>query len=393
MNVGFTLIGGKEWMGGYNYLVNLFRVIHRHSSGIITPVLFAGDDIPDDQLAVFRKPAGDIVRSSLLNRNRRFKHLTTSLLLFRDRAIESLYHRHRVEAVFENAMFYGPCFNIPVITWIPDFQHRHLPELFGFFSYWKREMGFRAQIYSNRTIMVSSQSAKEDCETFYPRSRGRTIALPFAVDIRPDPSADSRLELIGKYRLPKDYFFVPNQMYKHKNHSLIIKGMKYLQQMGETAHIVCTGQPWNPHHPDWFNFLKTLTENLRVDGCFHFLGMIPYQDIVGLMQASKAVINPSLFEGWSTTVEEAKSLDVPMILSDIAVHREQADKIALFFDPHSPEGFAKTIQKFLKGNHPGASKYHMQSRNQRLTTFAKGFEKVVYQAISRHRKNTKEKKK
>jgi glycosyltransferase involved in cell wall biosynthesis len=54
-----------------------------------------------------------------------------------------------------------------------------------------------------------------------------------------------------------------------------------------------------------------------------------------LARAAIALINPSLFEGWSTTVEEAKSLGVPMLLSGIALHREQAGTRAQYFDPHS----------------------------------------------------------
>jgi hypothetical protein len=40
-------------------------------------------------------------------------------------------------------------------------------------------------------------------------------------------------------------------------------------------------------------------------------------------------------EGWSTTVEEAKSLEGPLILSDIPVHRVQASTVADVFDPRS----------------------------------------------------------
>jgi glycosyltransferase involved in cell wall biosynthesis len=43
-------------------------------------------------------------------------------------------------------------------------------------------------------------------------------------------------------------------------------------------------------------------------------------------------INPSLFEGWSTTVEEAKALGKFIILSDIKVHREQNPKDAVYFN-------------------------------------------------------------
>ncbi len=42
-----------------------------------------------------------------------------------------------------------------------------------------------------------------------------------------------------------------------------------------------------------------------------------------LLAHAVAVINPSRFEGWSSSVEEAKALGKPLIVSDIPVHREQ----------------------------------------------------------------------
>ena len=61
------------------------------------------------------------------------------------------------------------------------------------------------------------------------------------------------------------------------------------------------------------------------------------------MRSSVAVINPSLVEGWSTSVEEAKSLRVPLVLSNIPVHREQAIRDAIFFDPHSAAAAAAAL--------------------------------------------------
>ena len=58
--------------------------------------------------------------------------------------------------------------------------------------------------------------------------------------------------------------------------------------------------------------------------------MIPKNDVSKLIYKSKAVINPSLFEGWNTSVEEAQNTKKKIILSDIAVHREQAQKFSFF---------------------------------------------------------------
>jgi glycosyltransferase involved in cell wall biosynthesis len=57
------------------------------------------------------------------------------------------------------------------------------------------------------------------------------------------------------------------------------------------------------------------------------------------------MLNPSLFEGWSTTVEEAKSLGVRMVISDLSVHREQLGDDAVFFAPDDPRAIADCLER------------------------------------------------
>ncbi|MGO7565077.1 glycosyltransferase, partial [Rhizobium johnstonii] len=66
-------------------------------------------------------------------------------------------------------------------------------------------------------------------------------------------------------------------------------------------------------------------------------------DLAPLATASMDLLNPSLFEGWSTTVEEALSWGVPLILSDLEVNREQAGEAAVFFDSHDAQALADAL--------------------------------------------------
>jgi glycosyltransferase involved in cell wall biosynthesis len=75
--------------------------------------------------------------------------------------------------------------------------------------------------------------------------------------------------------------------------------------------------------------------------------MVPNEHVYALLQGCAALINPSLSEGWSTTVEEAKSSGTPMILSDLPVHREQAADRAAFFDPKSCDQLADLLRTFV----------------------------------------------
>ena len=382
MRVGFTLIGRQPWLGGYNYLLNLFRVLDKHASDEIEPVLFVGNASSNQDLDGFKKILNNnVIVSHLFDHDYYGLLLVRSLILGKDNGLERVVKSHGVDVMFEAATYYGWRFRVPTIAWIPDFQHRHLPDMFSTAAYWKRELGIRVQILSGRTIMLSSKNAKYDCEKFYPRARGRTFLVPFAVEFPPDVLAKEPSEMREQYQLPTDFIFLPNQFWKHKNHEVVIKAVRILKDRGKNIMVAASGQMEDPRHPQYYDNLQKLARALNLTGHFRFLGMIPYEDLIGLMRASIAVINPSLFEGWSTTVEEAKSLGVPLILSDIPVHHEQAEESSFFFDPTSPVSAANAMEIALDTCKPGPrfqeEEIAASAAVNRSRVFVRDFEEVL----------------
>ena len=83
------------------------------------------------------------------------------------------------------------------------------------------------------------------------------------------------------------------------------------------------------------------------------LGLVSRERLVSLMRRALAVIQPSLFEGWSTVVEDARALGRPCLLSDLPVHREQNPPGARFFPPESAEALAGLIAELWEHGTPG----------------------------------------
>jgi hypothetical protein len=93
------------------------------------------------------------------------------------------------------------------------------------------------------------------------------------------------------------------------------------------------------------------------------------------MKNSLAIIQPSLFEGWSTVVEDAKALNKWILLSDIAVHREQIKENVDFFNPKKPIELALIMQSQLeKPNIPQYVDYKINNK-----AFGKGFYNMLVQ--------------
>jgi glycosyltransferase involved in cell wall biosynthesis len=229
------------------------------------------------------------------------------------------FRTRRVDAVFEAGEYFGARFPYPILTWVADFQSHHLPDMFGRAARWRTYLGRHLQLLGPRTILLSSEDAKRDCARFYPASAGRTVVVPFAVLPRARPLPDP--ELPARYGLPRRFFYLPNQFWKHKNHRLVIEALPRALNARPDLVVAASGSAVEHRH----------------------LGRIPSDDVVALMELSVALVNPSLFEGWSTTVEEAKSLGVPMVLSALRVHEEQAGTEARYFDPHSAESAAEAF--------------------------------------------------
>ena len=88
MRVAFTLIGGKDWTGGYNYLLNLLHVLGQHQRDRLTPVLFVGEACTEGDIASFAAiPGVELVRTPLLNASRRTVSLIQAMLLGQDASV------------------------------------------------------------------------------------------------------------------------------------------------------------------------------------------------------------------------------------------------------------------------------------------------------------------
>lgn len=385
IRVAFAPPDPKRWTGGYQYYLNLFRVLRRYGRGKVHPVVFAALEASAEVLAPLIEDPTDLVRDKLFSVGQGRGRLIDALVTGRDRRAEALYRQHSVQVVFEAASYHGGRFGIPTIAWLPDFQHRRLPEMFSRRAWWQREIGTHAQIRSARAVMVSSEAARLDCEELYPAARGKIWVVPFAVELTQEAFAVGADEVRARYGLPERFVYLPNQFWKHKNHATVIRALGMLRDRGIGVAVAASGTQADPRHPHLMEELKALVVELGLEHQFRFLGMVPRADVYALMRAALAVLNPSAFEGWSTTVEEAKALGAPLVLSDIPVHREQVGEVAVYFDQESPDAIARALERVMRAapaSSDGGCRVPAAQRNEvRLGEYAVRFEELIESAV------------
>lgn len=238
--------------------------------------------------------------------------------------------------------------NSPKLYWIPDFQDKFLPHFFS-----QKEIDFRNQtakdiVKENGKVVFSSQDALNSFLKFYPEGKKLDTSIyHFSVSI---PKLDNidKDSILKKYRISKPYFYCANQFWVHKNHKVLFEAVNLLKKKGINILVVCSGGTKDYRNPNYFNDLTNFIKENNLENYIRILGFIDRDDQLALMGECEAIIQPSLFEGWSTAVEEAKALNKFLILSDLDLHREQAPINSLFFERSSSESLANTIETFIK---------------------------------------------
>ncbi len=275
---------------------------------------------------------------------------------------------------------------IPSVAWIPDFQHVHLPEFFSRRELRFRDRHFRALADDATLVLLSSHAAAHDLEAFRPAAAPKARVLPFVVEPPPLERRASADDLRARFGLDGPFFLIANQFWAHKNHLVAIEALALLGERGAAATVVTTGDSRDYRSPDVYDRAMTRAGELGVADGFRVLGRVDYADVAGLMEASAALVNPSLFEGWNTGVEEAKSLGVRVIASDIPVHREQDAPGALYFDPRDPEALADAMEEALRtsdeADRHGRARTAAAELPGRRRKFARGYEEILREALA-----------
>ncbi len=381
MRVGFVPPSGDEgWLGGISYFRNLFRALEHSRSRLLQPVVFIGGDADAKLFADY--PSVELVRSVLVRRgsSRWWLRQLELRLAHRDHLLCELLRKREIR-VLSHSGHLGPGADIPALGWIPDLQHLKLPEFFTPAEIARRTKLFRAYCRYCPLIIVSSLAAAGDLRSADVQCVDKIRCLPFVADVPAATELPPMAELERKYHLSGAYVLLPAQFWAHKNHLVVVEALSHLKCRGERVLVLATGNPRDYRQPEHFDRLMAQVRSAGVEAEFRTLGVIPHRDVMGLMVNAAAVVNPSLFEGWSTTVEEAKSLGKRVILSDIPVHREQAPSRGLYFDPRDAEALAHHLLSVVRDLDPVEEQNHeLQARSElpnRQAEYARKFEEIV----------------
>lgn len=325
--LGIELISDPAWMGGVLYLQNLAICLSRLPT----------EERPQIELL----GAADVI-SKFLSENPLDNGPTGGEGLFTRvaRKIGLGAARPAIDVVYPG--FGREVQGAVTMRWIPDFQHRYLSHLFSAEEIAARDQSIAELAMKPGIVVLSSEVAAEDFRSFYPGQPATPRVWHFCSLVETSVPADDAV--FEKYGLPPKFLYVPNQFWAHKNHISVLKALAMLRhQHGISIPLVCTGAQSDRRNESHFTTLLAFIDENDLQEQITLLGLVDRTDQIEIFRHCAAVVQPSLFEGWSTVVEDTRAVGRPIFLSDIPVHREQNPAHCIYFDPNEPSDLAAKL--------------------------------------------------
>ncbi|HEY2901935.1 MAG TPA: glycosyltransferase [Polyangia bacterium] len=264
----------------------------------------------------------------------------------------------------------------PAASWIDGFPHHHLMGRFTDDEIARRKRASRIVARTADLLVLSSHAVRHDWELLCPEARPRVRVLPWRAMPQPawyalDPSA-----VAARHGITRPFLICSNQFDLHKGHGDLLNALAKLRP-GQRPLIVSTGRTEDRVTPGVGAAVQQLTAKLGVGDSFRVLGLLPREEQLALMRASQAIIQPSLYEGWSLVVEEARALGKAMILNGIHAHLAQMPTGAEFFSPGDVDHCAERMVTLSSSLPPGPTLEGERRARQEAEALAREFAREV----------------
>jgi glycosyltransferase involved in cell wall biosynthesis len=226
----------------------------------------------------------------------------------------------------------------PSVLTFHDMQERFYP---GFFTEKELAERFFHYDWSLRmadAVITISDFTRDMVTNLTGVSRSHCHVVPHVADELPEPLRPANLPAgLGNER---SFVFYPANFWRHKNHERLLEAFARDELRGSRVELVCTGSrlgredAWDAH-----------IARLGLQGRVHHLGKVSRREISWLFRHARAMVFPSLFEGFGIPLLEAMTCGCPIVCGANTSQADVAGKAALYFSADDPGAIAQAVRR------------------------------------------------
>ncbi|MEI8349189.1 MAG: glycosyltransferase family 1 protein [Candidatus Omnitrophota bacterium] len=249
----------------------------------------------------------------------------------------------KLKSTIGDNLLHVPHYNIPVfapynlVVTIHDLIHILYPQ--GASSYFARfYMNFmirKVLSMAKKVICVSGHTKEAICHNYHVAGTNLEVVGEGVDGSFSKITDEGFLDAIKqKYHLPGKFILYVGSIRKHKNITMLLEVFSKIRKEMPEVSLVLVGK-------------LSQSFDLKLDGV-HYLGEVPDdKELAAIYNLSSVFCNLSLFEGFGLTILEAQACGVPIVCSDIAVHRETGGNGILAVPPSNVDQIAQALYNVL----------------------------------------------
>ncbi len=229
---------------------------------------------------------------------------------------------------------------LPQVVTLHDVQHHDMPSFFPQAERLLRKLTYDAAAKRATAVVTPSEYARRRIVEVLNIPPERVHAVPSGVDhrrFRPEPGENDEA-LARELRLERPYVLYPANLWPHKNHRRLVAAFAALED--PDLELVLLGRTYGRLAP-------VLAEAGRHGGNVRHLGYVGHEALPVLYRRARALVFPSLYEGFGGPPLEAMACGCPVASSTRASLAEVVGDAAAMLDPESVESIAEALKRVV----------------------------------------------
>lgn len=262
--------------------------------------------------------------------------------LFFDWGIPRLLKKHKIDLFLSPDGWLSLRTKVPQLPVIHDLNFFHNPNWVDYTSRKYYNFFFPRYVKRSERIATVSEFTKQDIVSRFNVAEDKVDVVFNGCSDGFKPLLDTeKKELKKKYSAGKDFFVFLGLVHPRKNLHRVVKAFSlYKEQTGKSNKLLVIGS------------LKYMTaevkealEASKFKSDVFFTGRMPEEELKHTIASARAMLYPSLFEGFGIPIIEAMHCDVPVLTSNTSSMPEVGGDAALYVDPYSVSNIAEGIIK------------------------------------------------
>lgn len=240
---------------------------------------------------------------------------------------------------------------LPAVVTVHDLSFVHFPETHPAGRVRVLDKRLPRSLAAARAVITDSFAVRDEITAHYGVRAEKVHAIPLGVSPRFRPRAAHELPLLRRFELkPGAYLLCVGTLEPRKNLVRTVRAYATLPDALRSRFtlVVVGAVGWHE------SSIVAELEPLARRGEARFLSYVDEESLTQLYAGARAVLYPSLYEGFGLPIAEAMASGAPILTSNVGCLKELAEGAAVLVDPMDVAAIANALRRLLEDDSEAA---------------------------------------